>query len=76
MKKKIYYSGEAVKQTIDNLTAAGATHKRFFDSYGVNTEVITKPGYKTLVFIFQGTHEDGRSLYSLRKYNSTPAKYA
>lgn len=73
--KKTFYTGEAVRRTITNLTAAGGTARTFYSNDGQPAHVITKAGYKTLVFLFQGTHDDGRSLYSLKKYNTTPKKY-
>ena len=74
--KKTFYTGEAVRRTIESLTASGATAKTHYSSDGQPAHVITKEGYKTLVFLFQGIHDDGRSLYSLKKYNTTPKKYA
>lgn len=73
--KKTVYTGQAVRNTIERLTAAGATAGHFTGPDGVNREIITKAGYKTLVFTYYGFNEDGTSLYTLRKYNRTPQKY-
>lgn len=74
--KKTLYTSDAVKNTVRNLTAGGATARTFYPD-GIPTVVITKEGYKTLVFALYGDFYDGNgNLYTLRKYNSTPKKYA
>ena len=74
MKKTVYTAG-AVQNTIRNLTAAGAEARTIYAD-GIQTVIITKAGYKTYIFTFWGVHTDGSGLYTLRKYNETPKKYA
>jgi hypothetical protein len=74
--KKTVYTAEAVNTTVRNLTSHGASARTTYPD-GIEAVIITKPGYKTLVFRYYGDNYDGNGgLYTLRKYNSTPAKYA
>jgi len=73
---KKYILGDTLKKSIEILQKDGAKLKIYHDPNGRPFYIISKPGYKTLVFKYEGIEPDGSNIYSMRQYNKTPKKYA